>query len=87
MAYEPKENTGSLWDEPKSRKSNKDGKEYTYYTGDMNVVCPHCRTQTYMWINAFLNVVKSGKKVFNMSFSKKDDGQSVINEQPSTNLF
>lgn len=75
MAYEKKPNTGSLWDEPKERESAKTGQTYTYYTGDMNVVCPNCNHQFDMWINAFLNVLKTGKKVFNMSFNKKEPKQ------------
>jgi len=88
MAYEKKPNTGSLWDEPKERTSVKTGDKYTYYTGDHNVefdvVCPGCGhgfvAKCDFWINAFLNTLKTGKRVFNMSFNKKEPKQT---NQPS----
>lgn len=79
MNYERKPNTGTLWTAPRMSKSAKTGQDYTYYSGDLNFVCPNCNHQFDMWINAFFNVLKSGAELFSLSFKKKEPKQ----QQPS----
>jgi len=71
MAYEKKPNSGSLWDEKKENISKRTGERYEYYGGDAKIQCPHCGSIFDMWITGFYNILKTGKKVFDMTFKEK----------------
>lgn len=64
--YEPKDNSGSLWTQPWKGVSKKTGKEYEKYTGSAII-----EGVEYL-ITAFLNDTRTGKQVYNLSFTRKD---------------
>jgi hypothetical protein len=68
MAYEPKPNTGSIF--------NNDRKEQDSHpdrTGQGNIECPHCGSPIQLWLNGWLKKTKDGKSFLSLSFRNKDE--------------
>lgn len=75
MAYEPKDNTGSLFKQP-PEKMTKDTSPP--YEGDFKVVCPHCHAEARGWVKAWVRDSKVGK-YFGLKFNFREARQ----EQPA----
>ncbi len=63
MAYEIRENSGSLFREEDPVRAEK-----SEYSGKVNIVCPHCNKGALHWINGWVKMTKEGKKFFSFSF-------------------
>ena len=70
MAFEMKENHGSLWkNEHKSKES------HPYYTGKANSFCEHCKKGTMQNVGGWLNKTKSGTQYIGLRFTLPQDKQ------------
>lgn len=77
MAYEPKDNTGSLFKQP-PEKMTKDTSPP--YEGDFKVVCPHCHAEARGWVKGWIRDSKVGK-YFSLAF-KFRERQPVQDQKP-----
>lgn len=44
------------------------------YSGSLDIDCPHCKAIIEMWIGAYVNEFRDGKKYFKLSFNPKNAG-------------
>lgn len=78
MAYEQRDNTGSLF-----RNENRQTDNHPTHTGQSLIVCPHCQAKTAYWDSAWVKEAKDGKKYFSLSYKPKDDRpQTVADDTP-----
>jgi hypothetical protein len=68
MAYEMKDNSGSLFRVPPD-KLTKD--TAAPYEGEFKVICPHCQAEARGWVKAWINESKVGK-FFGLRFKFRD---------------
>lgn len=72
MPYEVKDNTGSLWADPKVKVSQKTGNEYQSYGGSARI------NGVDYWINGILKQTPNGKRVYDLQFKPKEQVQPAI---------
>ena len=74
MAYEHKENSGSLF---KVAAEDRKSETWPEYEGEFHVACPHCEKSTRGWVKAWVKSAKTGSKFFSLAFKHKrvDGGQ------------
>ncbi len=72
MAYEQRENTGSLFENDKKRKDDPDDERLPDRKGDALLVCPHCNKSFSLWMSGWLKITSEGKRWLSMAFSYKD---------------
>lgn len=84
MDNQIKPNSGSLWTTPIEKVSKTTGRAYVKYTGSAGIDCPHCGHHTAYFLDAFLNSTKTGKQVYNISFTqdKRTDNGGQAAAQP-----
>tara|TARA_Y100001951_G_scaffold28328_1_gene22108 strand:+ start:882 stop:1127 length:246 start_codon:yes stop_codon:yes gene_type:complete len=70
MAFEMKENHGSLW-----KNENKSKDSQPYYTGKANSLCEHCQKSTMQDLGGWLNTTKSGTKYIGLKLTTPQDKQ------------
>jgi len=68
MAYEHKQNSGSLFKNDKKQKDTDPNAK-----GDGVIVCPNCQHATDVWISAWTNRAKDGSAYQALKFNAKDE--------------
>jgi hypothetical protein len=68
MAYEMKDNSGSLFKQP-PEKMTKDTSPP--YEGEFKLICPHCNAEARGWVKAWIRDSKVGK-FFSLSFKFRE---------------
>jgi hypothetical protein len=68
MAYEMKDNSGSLFKQP-PEKMTKDTSPP--YEGEFKIICPHCHAESRGWCKAWVRESKVGK-FFSLAFKFRD---------------
>jgi hypothetical protein len=58
MAFELRDNTGSLFKQPPEKMTSENSPPYE---GDFKFVCPHCHAESRAWIKAWVKEGKLGK--------------------------
>jgi hypothetical protein len=68
MAYEMKDNSGSLFRVPPDKLTKETAAPYE---GEFKVICPHCAAESRGWVKAWVNESKVGK-FFGLRFKFRD---------------
>jgi hypothetical protein len=68
MAYEMKDNSGSLFRVPPDKLTKETAAPYE---GEFKVICPHCAAESRGWVKAWVNDSKVGK-FFGLRFKFRD---------------
>jgi hypothetical protein len=68
MAYEMKDNSGSLFRVPPDKLTKETAAPYE---GEFKVICPHCQAEARGWVKAWINDSKVGK-FFGLRFKFRD---------------
>jgi hypothetical protein len=68
MAYEMKDNSGSLFRVPPDKLTKETAAPYE---GEFKVICPHCQAEARGWVKAWVNESKVGK-FFGLRFKFRD---------------
>jgi hypothetical protein len=68
MAYEMKDNSGSLFRVPPDKLTKETAAPYE---GEFKVICPHCQAEARGWVKAWINESKGGK-FFGLRFKFRD---------------
>ena len=64
MAYELRDNTGSLFKQPAEKMTSENSPPYE---GDFKVVCPHCHAESRAWIKAWIKESPKVGKFFSLA--------------------
>jgi hypothetical protein len=81
MAYEMKDNSGSLFKQP-PEKMTKDTSPP--YEGEFKIICPHCHAESRGWVAAWVNDSKVGKFFgLRFKFRERRDGLKGQAPEPS----
>jgi len=67
MAYEIRDNTGSLHANEKREKDT-----HPNAKGDARLICPHCNKSSDWWLDAWNKVAQTGKKWMSLSIKPKE---------------
>jgi len=68
MAYEMKDNSGSLFKVPPEKLTKETAAPYE---GEFKLICPHCQAEARGWVKAWVNDSKVGK-FFGLRFKFRD---------------
>jgi hypothetical protein len=68
MAYEMKDNSGSLFRVPPDKLTKETAAPYE---GEFKILCPHCQAEARGWVKAWVNESKVGK-FFGLRFKFRD---------------
>jgi hypothetical protein len=68
MAYEMKDNSGSLFRVPPDKLTKETAAPYE---GEFKMICPHCAAESRGWVKAWVNESKVGK-FFGLRFKFRD---------------
>lgn len=68
MAYEPKPNSGSMFNNDRKEKDSHPDR-----TGQGSVDCPHCGSTINLWLNGWVKRTKDGLQFLSISFRPKED--------------
>tara|TARA_Y100000034_G_C6908939_1_gene422718 strand:- start:2348 stop:2620 length:273 start_codon:yes stop_codon:yes gene_type:complete len=84
MADYDNTNSGALFKNNKRRNENSPN-----YTGESNVVCPHCGCATDYWLSAWIKTMRGKtEKFMSLAFTSKDEQkQNQKSEQKFDNDF
>lgn len=77
MAYEMKDNSGSLFKVP-PEKLTKD--TAAPYEGEFKLICPHCHAEARGWVKAWVNDSKVGK-FFGLRFKFRERQPDRVPDQ------
>lgn len=77
MAYEMKDNSGSLSRVPPDKLTKETAAPYE---GEFKVICPHCQAEARGWVKAWVNESKVGK-FFGLRFKFRERQPDRVPDQ------
>jgi hypothetical protein len=77
MAYEMKDNSGSLFRVPPDKLTKETAAPYE---GEFKVICPHCAAESRGWVKAWVNESKVGK-FFGLRFKFRERQPDRVPDQ------
>jgi hypothetical protein len=77
MAYEMKDNSGSLFRVPPDKLTKETAAPYE---GEFKLICPHCQAEARGWVKAWVNDSKVGK-FFGLKFKFRERQPDRVPDQ------